>query len=640
MTEKKFIGIYFYNPVNGHKDSVDFHEVSVYAKKLPDVSVVWDHNDIATAYVDPLFTRIESVDILAAKIIEKRLKRIVVAGNDPGMAKDFFTKAMIMAGNKPDDVVLASFIEHCATRKSDTDRAKAIVACAANNIPFGSIVESTVKSVPLEIFVAPDEEVNISNSTLVIGGGIAGIQSSLEIADAGYQVYLVEKTGTIGGHVATFGKAFPTLDCSVCTLMPKMVEAGNHKNIKLMTYSEVKNVTGHPGDYKVKILNKARHVNLSTCISCGLCTEKCPVEVPSEIDSGTAMRKAVYIPFPQAVPNKYMIDKENCAYFKSKNCDVCSKVCPVSDCINYDEKDQEIEISVGNIIVATGYKPFDASRDDRLGYGKYPNVITSLEFERLVNPSGPTGGNIVLKVKDKNGNWIFRPDGKKPTSVAIIHCVGSRNQNYNNYCSKVCCMNSLKYTHIVHEKLPEAKVFEHFIDMRAYGKGHEDFYRRIRQEGTNILRGRTARIMSENNGKIILRSEDISHADLLDQEVDMIILAVGLEPRDDSKELAAMLDISQGEDGWFMESSYLSNPTGTYTGGVYIAGVCQGPKDIPDTVTQASAAAAQVLQSIEKGRIHKSIKDITLTQIENNIPKYSLMGEIESNIAKLSLMGK
>ena len=253
-----------------------------------------------------------------------------------------------------------------------------------------------------------------------------------------------------------------------------MVEIGQHSHIDLMTYSEVKGISGEPGNYKVKILKKARRVNVKTCIGCGTCSEKCPAKAPSEFDAGTTLRKAIYIPFPQAVPNKYLIDAESCTYVKSGKCGVCVKVCPVKDCINLDEKDSEVEINVGNIIVATGYKPFDAKRIERYGYGKYPNVVTSLEFERLVNAAGPTGGNIKFRTQDKKGNWIFAPESAEPKSIALIHCIGSRDENYNKYCSRVCCMYSLKLAHLAMEKLPNAEVEQFYIDMRAFGKGYEE----------------------------------------------------------------------------------------------------------------------------------------------------------------------
>ncbi len=312
------------------------------------------------------------------------------------MVKPFFAEVMAKFGKNGDSLSLASFMEYGAM--DNLDKAKAILYCAIIDVPFD--------------FAAIPEEKDVNPETLVIGGGIAGIQASLEIADAGKKVYLLERTGTIGGHMAMFDKTFPTLDCAACILTPKMVEVGQHSNIELLTCSEVKEVSGEPGNYKVKILKRARRVNISTCIGCGSCSAKCPSKVPSEFDSGTTLRKAIYIPFPQAVPNKYLIDAESCTWVQSggTKCGVCVKFCPVNDCINLDAKDEEVEITVGNIIVATGFKTFDPNRAEQFGYGNYPNVLTSLELERLINAAGPTEGKITFRTQDKKKNWVFTKD--------------------------------------------------------------------------------------------------------------------------------------------------------------------------------------------------------------------------------------
>jgi heterodisulfide reductase subunit A len=598
MKDRQLTGVFFIDSVNGKSDVVDISEVATYIKRIQEVAEIWYSSEI----------KLSDTEKITAEIKKKKINRLIIAGDMPGFEKRFFVKAMVLAGNTPEDVILASFREHGAITKTDTERAKAIVASAVYGVPF------EIASLPEETKVHPD--------TLIIGGGIAGIQASLEIANANQKVYLVEKSPTIGGHMATFDKTFPTLDCAACILTPKMVEVGQHPNIELMTFCEVKAVTGEPGNYKVKILKKARRVNLAMCIGCGSCAAKCPSKVPSEFDSGTTMRKAIYIPFPQAVPNKYVIDAENCIYVQKGKCGVCVKACPVNNCINLDELDEEIEITVGNIIVAIGFKPFDAKRVEQFGYGKFPNVLTSLEFERLVNAAGPTGGNISYRTIDKKGNWIFLPESDEPKSVALIHCVGSRDENYNKYCSKVCCMYSLKLAHLVKEKLPDAEVYEYFIDMRAFGKGYEEFYERIKHEGVHVIRGRPAKI-EESNGQLLLRSEIILEKKLIEQKVDMVILAVGLEPALDTKVISQMLGIPVGDDGWFKETNYNSDPVDTFTGGITIAGVCQGPKDIPDTVAQASAAASRVLQSIIKGKINKSIKDMSLEKIETKAKELS-----------------
>lgn len=660
MSEKKYTAIYFSDLTNGAKDTVNLSEVISYVKSLQEVKQIWRAQE--NVLTDPLK--------FVKEIREKGIERIVVAGCKPGFAKNFFASVLKQAGKPVNEVILASFLEHGAVYEKDTDLAKAIVLCAVHNISFDEI------AIPDEVDVNPD--------TLVIGGGIAGIQASLEIADGQQKVYLLEKSGTIGGHMAMFDKTFPTLDCAACILTPKMVEIGQHPNIELLTYSELQEVNGTPGNYQVKILKKARRVNVSTCIGCGNCAEKCPSTALSEFDANTSLRKAIYIPFPQAVPNKYLIDEKSCSYtqdpyvimgatiksvikegipeeiasklevLKNKEiineenfirilnqtigeedantykdlifkhtgkCKSCVKVCAVENCINLDEEDEIVELNVGNIILATGFQPFDASKATQFGYGKFNNVVTSLEFERLVNAAGPTGGNITSRIIDKKGNRIFTPDSEVPKNLALIHCIGSRDENHNSYCSRVCCMYSLKLAHLIKEKLPQAEVFEYFIDMRAYGKGYEEFYERIKKEGVHIIRGKTA-IVEERNGKLWLRSEDILNQKIVEQEVDMVVLSVGLEPRKETLEIAKMIGIPVDKSGWLKELNYNSDPVNTNTGGINIAGVCQGPKDIPDTVAQASAAASRVLQSIVKKKIKKSIKDLDLKFFEEKILNY------------------
>jgi heterodisulfide reductase subunit A2 len=593
MEKGKSIGVFFYESVSLVNECIDYQELAAYAQSFPSVVKVWQTSD------NPWNEK-----SILELIQSCNLDRIILAGSLPGTIKTLFSKSMAIAGRNPEDVLLASFNEYGICSTHDLNRAKAILACVIANVPY-------------ELAAIP-AETSVNSATLVIGGGIAGIQAALEIANGNSLVYLVEKTGTIGGKMATFDKTFPTLDCAACILTPKMVEVNQNPNIRLMSYCEVLDVSGEAGDYNVKILQKARKVNVTTCIGCGTCAEKCPAQAPSEFDSGTTMRKAIYIPFPQAVPNKYLIDAGSCIYIKNGKCRACVKACPVPDCINLDETDREVTITVGNIIVATGFKPFDADRIAQFGYGKFPNVLTSLEFERLLNASGPTGGNIHLRSKDKKGNAVFTTDSPKPEKIAIIHCVGSRDKNYNKYCSRVCCMYSLKFGHLVLEKLPDAEVFEYFIDMRAFGKGYEEFYERIREEGVSIIRGKTARV-EEKHGKLFLRGEDILKNELLENTVDMVVLSVGLEPGADTQRLSTMLKIPTSEGGWFEEANYDMEPTGTFRGGIMLAGTCQGPKDIPDSVAQGSSAAARVIQSNLRGTIRKDISNIPLEQIETRI---------------------
>ncbi|MEA3476957.1 MAG: CoB--CoM heterodisulfide reductase iron-sulfur subunit A family protein [Bacteroidota bacterium] len=598
MSPKKITGVYFTGNIDAPEPRINIREIMDFTSNIPGVSIVLNGD----------LQHQGNPEKIQSAIKQYNLDRLIIAGSGAGFMKPLLATAFRMAGKDHEDIVVADFEEYLDGVPDPTGWVKGIIYCAVLGVPFMDAL------VPEEVPVQPD--------TLVIGGGIAGIQASLEIANARQKVYLVEKTGTIGGHMAMFDKTFPTLDCAACILTPKMVEVGQHSNIDLLTYCEVKKVEGEPGNYKVTILKKARRVDLSTCIGCGICSEKCPAKVPSEFDAGTTLRKAIYIPFPQAVPNKYLIDAEHCMYVQENGkCGVCVKVCPAS-CINLDAVDEELEIQVGNIVVATGFQAFDAGRIEQFGYGKYPNVLTSLEFERLVNAAGPTGGNLRYRTRDKKGNWVFVDEGEEPSSIAIIHCIGSRDRNYNKYCSRVCCMYSLKMAHLVKEKNPKADVYEYYIDMRAFGKGYEEFYERIKEEGVNIIRGKTA-LVEKNGNKLRLRSEDMLNDRILEQDVDMVILSVGLEARNDAGNFGKMLGISVDEYGWFRETNAIDDSVGTFTGGITIAGTCQGPKDIPDSVAQGSAAAAKVLESILKGSIKRSIKDLPLSQIQSEANKIS-----------------
>jgi heterodisulfide reductase subunit A len=591
------IGVYLCQAGIGDVDAVNLHSIASYAANLPSVEVVRDLG---------LLPKVEP-DAFAAEIRAESLDRLVIAGDTPGFFKPAFTRAMALAGEDPKEVRLASFNAFGASSGNGTARAKSVLACAALGVPF------PLAAVPDTTAVRP--------GTLIVGGGISGIQAALEIADAGKQVHLVERTGTIGGHMAMFDKTFPTLDCAACILTPKMVSVGQHEMIDLMTYSEVAHISGSPGDYTIKVRKKARRVDVSACVACNVCADVCPQRVTSEFDNGIAERKAAYIPFPQAVPNAYLIDAESCTYVQSDGakCGVCAKKCP-KECIDLDQADEIVELEVGNIILATGYDVYDATKIERYNYGTLPNVLTALEFERLTNASGPTGGKIITKTKrvsKKRGEeWVFDVDeGVPPKSVAIIHCVGSRDANHNAYCSRVCCMYSLKFAHLVTEKLPGAKCYEFYIDMRAFGKGYEEFANRIKAEGTFVIRGRTAKVFAQD-GQMMIRGEDIISDRLVDFPVDMVLLSVGLIPAHGSADLATMLGLATDDDGWFSELDYNASPTETERGGVFVAGACQAPKDIPDTVAQAAAVAAGVLKSIATGRGLNSRADLALSDIE------------------------
>jgi len=593
-------GVFFCQMEENRNLNID--AIAKYSANLPEVETVQILG----------LRRSPEIQVLLEDIKSGKLERIVIAGDMPGYFKPVFTKAMAMAGGNTDEIRLASFQEHGARGENAMDRAKAIVACATMGVPF-----------PL-VAVSGGNPVN--HATLIVGAGIAGIQSALEIANAGKQVFLVEQTGTIGGHMAMFDKTFPTLDCAACILTPKMVSVGQHEMIRLLTRSKLVSVSGKPGSYRVKIKQSARYVDVKSCVACNLCTEVCPVKVESEFDAGISLRKAIYIPFPQAVPNAYLVDEKSCTYILSEGekCGVCVKKCP-KECINLNETDHTIDLEVGNIILATGYELLDVSKIEQYGYGVLPNVLTSLEFERLTNASGTTGGRIVTKTKRFNKKtdreeWVFSPEGIPPRSVAIIHCVGSRNKKFNPYCSRVCCMYSLKFAHLIKEKVPNVTVYEFYIDMRAFGKGYEEFAERIKQEGTFIVRGHTTSV-GMNNGQLMVAGEDIFNDKIVNLEVDMVVLAVGLIPSYGTDDLSRMLGIQRDIDGWFSELDYNGSPTDTDRGGIYVAGMCQSPKDIPDTVAQASAVAAGVLGSLTSGRGIGHRSSLSLSEMEARAKK-------------------
>jgi len=523
---------------------------------------------------------------LGQELIEKDIKelgltRVVVAACSPHLHEKTFRTAAQNAGLNPYLVELASIREQVSWVHTDkavaTEKSKAVVSGAVSRV---------IENVPLDEIKVP-----INPNTLVVGGGIAGIQSALEIANAGFHVYLVEREPSIGGHMAQFDKTFPTLDCSACILTPRMVEAGTHPNITLLTWSEVTNVSGYVGNFNVTIKKKARFVKEELCTGCGICQEKCPKKVIDGIfEAGLGYRKAVYTPFAQAVPKFPVMDKENCTYFLKGTCKACEKFCPTG-AIDFKQEDQFINVEVGNIILATGYDMFDARRMSNYGYGQLPNVFTSLEFERLSNAAGPTNGNIVLR------------DGKTtPKSVGIIHCVGSRDKNFNNYCSVICCMQGLKFAHLVHERTG-ATVYNFYIDMRTAYKAYDEFYQRVLEEGTLFVRGKVAEVTSagrneREKGKLIIQVEDTLVGKQRRIPVDMVILSSGLQPRSDAKEVGKLFGISCSTDGWFTEKHPKLDPVATMTEGIYIAGCAQGPKDIPTSVAQGAAASARVLDKI------------------------------------------
>jgi heterodisulfide reductase subunit A len=423
-------------------------------------------------------------------------------------------------------------------------------------------------------------------SALVIGAGIAGMQAALDIADAGFRVHLVEREPSIGGHMSQLDKTFPTLDCSACILTPKMVDCARHPNIHLHTYSEVKAVSRAGSAFSVQVLERARYVDMDRCTGCGDCALKCPTKVLDSFNMQLNERRAIYLQFPQAVPMVMTIDPEHCIYLNRGKCGLCKRICE-ADAIDFEQQDRQLDLKVGTIIVATGFDPFDASDKPEFGYGRYPNVITGLEFERLASASGPTSGKIQL-------------NGTVPQELVFIHCVGSRDKlQGGEYCSRICCMYTAKQAHLAHDKIPGAKITVFYMDVRAFGKGFEEFYDRVRAEGVTYRRGNPSEIYKRGD-KLIVRAEDTLLGRTVEVPADMVVLAIGIQPRADADSVAAMLGLDFSEDGFFAEAHPELRPVDTQTPGVYLAGTCQAPKDIPDTVSQAKAAAAQAIVELSR----------------------------------------
>jgi heterodisulfide reductase subunit A len=579
--EHKRIGVYICHCGLNIAGTVDVEELAEYAASLDSVAVSRHYRYMCS---DP------GQALIKEDIKDLGLNRIVIASCSPRMHELTFRQVCQDAGLNPYLYEQANIRELCSWVHDDkniaTEKAKDIVRAAVRRVYYNE---------PLEVKEAP-----FNPNVLVVGGGIAGIQASLDIANGEHKVYLVEREPSIGGHMIQLDRTFPTLDCSECILTPKMADVGRHPFIELLAYSEVEEVSGSIGNFKVRVRKKARHIDESKCIGCGVCEEKCPWKVDSEFEMGLAKRKAIYIPFAQAIPNLATVDADHCAYIQSggKKCGACMKLCEagaITPETLLNQTDEIVEFEVGSIIVATGYDVFDPSAMPRYGYGKYENVMTGLEFERITCAAGPMRGRIVLK------------DGREPESVAIIHCVGSRDQNYHEYCSRVCCMYGLKYAHLIKEST-DAEVYEMYIDMRCFGEGYEEFYKRVSEEGVTFIRGKVARVTDramteEEKGKLIVLCADTVLGSQIRVPVDMVILCTALESRSDAEQVAKIFTLNQRADGFFLERHIKLDPVATPTDGIFIAGCCEGPKDIPDTVAQASAAAAKVLSLVSKGRI-------------------------------------
>jgi len=562
------IGVFICHCGENISATVDVAKVAERAGKLSGVAFSVDYKYMCS---DPGQT------LIIESIKEHKLTGIVVAACSPRMHEGTFRKAAEKAGINPYLCEMANIREQVSWvhPKSDATTQKAL-----------DIVRTLVEKVKKNVALYPIK-VPVTKIALVIGGGIAGIQSALDIANAGHKVIMVEKKPSIGGHMSQLSETFPTLDCSQCILTPRMVEVAQHPNIDLLTYAEVESVSGFVGNFDVKIRMKAKSVDMKKCTGCGACSQKCPTKkIPDEFNEGMGFRTAIYSPFPQAVPNKPVIDRDHCTWFtKGGKCGLCKKICPTG-AIDYETQDEFREVKVGAIITATGFDLKHADFFPEYGYGKFKDVIDGMQFERLASASGPTSGE------------IRRPsDGKIPEKIVFVACAGSRDKAKGiEYCSKICCMYTAKHAMLYKHKNHEGKAYVFYMDIRAAGKNYDEFVRRaIEDDGVQYIRGRVSRIY-EKDGKLIVKGVDtLMNSEPVDIEADMVVLATAVVANIGAESLAQKLHISYDQHHFFSEAHPKLKPVETNTAGIMLAGACQSAKDIPESVSQASASASKAI---------------------------------------------
>lgn len=559
------IGVFLCHCGSNIAGTVDIAKVAEAAKAFPNVVFV-DDNKYTCSEPGQLSVK--------TAIQEHNLDRVVIGSCSPRMHEQTFRKMLTETSVNPYMLEIANLREHCSWVHKDkevgTEKAIDLVRMAAAKVD---------RNIPLYT-----SEIPLTKRALVIGGGIAGIQAALDIADAGYPVTIVEKESSIGGKMVMLDKTFPTMDCSACICAPKMNEAGAHPNIEIMSLSEVEEVTGYVGNFTVTIRQKAKYIDYSKCTGCGLCEQKCPTKVLSEFEQGLSTRKAIYKMFPQAVPSKPVIDAASCRKINEDKCGVCEKVC-AADAINFQDKDELVTREFGAVVIATGYELIDWTKlYGEYGGGSYPDVIDGLAFERLVNASGPTEGHIV------------RPsDGKEPKTCVMIKCVGSRDPHKGKaYCSRACCMYGAKHAHQFLDKIEGGECYVFYMDVRTPGKGYDEFYMNTLEDGAVYIRGRVAKIYPEGD-RYVCVGEDTLSGKVVSVNADLVVLDTAMEPQETADEVGRLFGVSRDLDGWLTEAHPKLRPVETNTAGVYLAGAAQGPKDIPDSVAQSSAAASKVI---------------------------------------------
>jgi heterodisulfide reductase subunit A len=575
------IGVYICHCGINVAATVDVKAVAEFAGRLPHVVVARDYMYMCS---DP------GQEMIKQDVRDHDLNRVVVASCSPRMHETTFRTTVQEVGVNPYYFEMANIREQASWVHTDrevaTQKAKELVA--------GTVAKAALLE-PLE-----ERQVDVTPAALVIGGGIAGIEAALDIADAGYKTYLVERQPSLGGRMVQLNKTFPRLEDAGALVVAEMERAMEHPYIEVLAYAEVVGIEGYVGNFEARVRRKPRFVDPARCTSCGKCAEACVLagQIADEFQMDLGQRAAIYRPFPKALPNNYTVDPAHCLLINKGQCEdgpPCALACP-EDAVDFSQEAKELTLEVGAIIVATGYDPFNPERKPEFGYSRYPGVISAMEFERLAAENGPTGGRIVIPGTNR-----------EPEQIVFIHCVGSRDKagaatgSGNEYCSRVCCMYTAKQANVVLDQLPDARVTAFYMDVRAFSKGGEEFYDRARARGARYRRGNPSEVYKRGD-KLVVRSEDTLLQRTVEVETDMVVLAVGLEPGGGGREIAKMLKLSCTGDNFLAEAHPKLRPVDTTSDGIFLAGTCQGPKDIPDTVAQAKAAASSALIPLSMGK--------------------------------------